>query len=83
MNKHFKNVKDDIAIVGQHDLDKFCGLCGHKLRGRKDRLKRHLKGQHDSVEGAFLKFGELPLHSKYTNFQDYLADPSTPLVERD
>ena len=60
---------------------KFCKLCGHLMRVTNEKLVNHYRGQHPNEKPQFLTYGKLPSENKYTNFLEYLKDPSIDLEE--
>ena len=47
------------------------------------KLRRHLHGQHNEQKADFLKFDELPIDCRFTNFKKYLVDPTIELTPSD
>ena len=80
--KKFENINGHLAIGGKYERYKFCSICAHKLAAKLQKLKAHLKGQHGMSEGNFLPYKEQPTYNKYSNWAEYLANPSIKLVEK-
>ena len=87
INSVFKRTQEGCMYLssGQrqgHSI-RFCGFCGHRLRGESARLSAHCKKEHFNVQYDCLRYGDMPILSKYKNFQEYLGDPNVELILKD
>ena len=81
MKVPFVDCKGQRAIKGAYKLDKFCEQCGTKLQNNKAKLTKHCNKFHKAIQCGFLKSNQLPKDSLYLNFEAYLDDPATCLIE--
>ena len=65
---------------------KFCAICGEQVQSDNTKLIRHCQHHHKDLETAscfnegYLRYGCQPSNPKYSNLQEHLADPKTPLI---
>jgi hypothetical protein len=69
-----------LTLYGRPVNHKFCYLCGKKTRAQFQKLQKHYQGQHKGEKPKFLAFGDQPLDCMYSNWEEWLKDPSLPLL---
>ena len=72
-----------LTLFGRPVNHKFCSLCGKKTRAQFEKLRRHFHGQHRGAEPKFLAFGDQPQDCMYSNWEEWLQDPSLELQVKD
>ena len=78
--KKFKNHKTHLSIKYKGVPYKFCKECGFLFRNESKRLKDHYLNQHNSSYPEYLLFDEYPKNCRYSNFEEYLNDPTINLI---
>ena len=82
MHESFFDHKGHLTLPATPRNFKFCCICGKQLRAHAVTLAKHCRGQHAGAKPQFLAFGEQPSQCIYSNWKEWLADPSRlPLVK--
>ena len=80
MHESFFDHKGHLTLPATQRNFKFCCVCGRKVRAHAGSLAKHFRGQHAWAQPQFLAFGEQPIQCMYSNWEEWLADPSRPLL---
>lgn len=60
---------------------RFCAICGTHMRGYPSTLDRHCRRQHGGENAGFLEPRQQPSRPRYSNFAEFLLEPSLQLLE--
>ena len=79
MSDTIKNVKGELTFYKGRRPYKFCSECAFMMCSEQRKLVTHFGRHHTGKEARFLKYGEEPASSIYSNFQKLLTDPTVEL----
>jgi hypothetical protein len=80
VHESFFDHKGHLTLRGETRNFKFCYLCGKQVRAHANNLAKHFRGQHALAKPQFLAISEQPIQCKYSNWEEWLLDPSVDLL---
>ena len=80
VHESFYNHKGHLTLRASPRPWKFCCSCGKQLRAHARDLSKHFRGQHGGAQPQFLAFSEQPIQCMYSNWEEWLGDPTRPLL---
>ena len=82
MHKSFFDLNGHLALRARPRHFKFCCVCGRQVRAHKVNLAKHFRGQHAWAKPQFLAISEQPSQCIFSNWEEWLRDPSQPLLTK-
>ena len=80
MHESFFEYKGHLTLLATPRNFKFCCICGKQIRAHAVSLAKHFRGQHALAKPQFIGFNEQPSKCIYSNREEWLKDPSQPLL---
>ena len=80
MHESFFDHKGHLTLSATPRNFKFCCICGKQLRAHAVTLAKHCRGQHAGAKPQFLAISEQPSQCIYSNWEEWLGDPTRPLL---